>query len=466
MSSRYRTRGNCEVQVVISRPGELEVLMIRGPEGWLLPSITVATGSEAFTVRLNATVHKRFGLHTTLLQTLEYKEADGGHATKAILAMENHNEAWEPSAFGRWLARESLRSASLAEPSHRELVLSWLDLMEGKTTMGSAAPWECPGWLGHAISWIKSHLPDLEVKHGETIRQFGTTPFHYLLEVSTTGGRYYFKAARAIIAHEQPLTCTLADLCPDYMPEVVAQDDQQRWWLMRDVCGSRLPDVGLEDWDEALSALGQLQVTCIDHVDRLRATGCPYMSISSLSRSLDTFFDEALPVIEAAASSPLNRHRIDISALSGRLKELCERLSDFNIPETIGRGDLNFANIQVTRQRVAFIDWAEGYVGNPLFSAFEAINLFGLTRPELKGARSRWRAAYFKPWLHFLSGDELMRAYCLARPLALMWRIIRTSEYRRYPELMMDKTPSIASSQLKRLVLVNQAAYSTRIQET
>lgn len=465
MSTINQTSSEVITYIVINHATKPKVLMLCGENGWSLPTVVPKPHAYKSTIGLNQSIYDTYGIVVTLLQILSHKRAPDTGEESVMYAMNNHSPGWQSPPAGRWINSADLTNLKLATPSHRPLITAWLKELESQSSALPYALWQMPGWFDETMAWMKTQLASRGICLTGTFRQFGVTPVHCLFEISTTSGNLYFKAVRGTLVHEQPLTCALAQLCPQYLPEVVLADDERHYWLTRDIGGERLWDVmDLKRWDEALQTFARLQIDCIAHLDRLYATGCPDWSLTNLAMSIDEFFNATLPeLLSGKAIRQNNERRAGQLALAGRLKELCSRLADYNFPNTIGHGDLNFGNIQVTDNSISFLDWAEGYIGHPLFTAFDVINYFGFRRADLKNRRAQWRMSYFEPWEGHFSADHLMRAYCLARPLALLRGVMRGSQYTLSPERTPEQKAKGIDELLPQVGLIREAAYSSRI---
>jgi hypothetical protein len=451
--------------IVLSRGDNQELLMVREVEKWSLPFLVVTPNNHKLTHNLNKSLFEKYGIVTTLLQTLIVETEPGTNKTIIICTVENHSRHWPLPSRGCWISCNELDSLNLVLPSHRQAIVTWMDRLAKNDNTNTYAPWQFPGWFDKTLAWINTQLVEIGVHTTGDFKQFAATEVHYLLEVSTDKGNFYLKAVRGSLAHEQPLTWLLSQIRPSYFPEVVVADNKQHYWIMRDVGGKRLDETGnLDRWEETLRALAQLQVDCAEHIDRLQATGCPNWMIEVISESIEPFMTVTFPQLGAGISEfPAILKQFNIGDLAQRLKEVCKQLADYQFPNSVGHGDFNFGNVLVTDDRICFIDWAEGYVGHPLFTAFDAINYLGSKRPDLKGVRTKWRKAYFEPWEPHFNIDHLTRAYCLARPLALFRSILRGSQYLLSLRMSQEERDRGINHLLRQFSLMQQAAYSPRI---
>jgi Ser/Thr protein kinase RdoA (MazF antagonist) len=90
--------------------------------------------------------------------------------------------------------------------------------------------------------------------------------------------------------------------------------------------------------------------------------------------------------------------RDDLQALADSLRESVDATAAISIPETIGHLDLNPGNIIISGGRCTFLDWAEAYVGNPLFSLEYLLQHARRAFGECPDLRTKMLAAYCAEW--------------------------------------------------------------------
>ncbi len=173
------------------------------------------------------------------------------------------------------------------------------------------------------------------------------SPSFSLVRFETEGPALWFKAVGEPNQKELPITSTLAQLFPDYVPPVLAARPDWNGWLTREGAGTLLCEAQ-EDalWEGAAAALAELQIDSIDHGARILGTGARDLGAATLSKLIQPFL------------------------LGDRIQSALDALEALGIPETLGHRDLNPGNIIVSPSRCTFLDWAEAYVGNP-FSSLE-----------------------------------------------------------------------------------------------
>lgn len=106
--------------------------------------------------------------------------------------------------------------------------------------------------------------------------------------------------------------------------------------------------------------------------------------------------------------------------LSTHVAELCERLADHRIPETINHGDLNDGNVFLGDGRSIFIDWGDGCVSHPFYSLRTVLVSAEISLGLEENSPELWplRDPYLEPWTRYGSREDLLRALELAGRLA------------------------------------------------
>jgi phosphotransferase family enzyme len=454
------------VYVVIGRGHESKLLMCSGAEGYFLPSVTPNQNAFNFIGGLTEAVKVRYGISATLLQVLTNFIHPDTKTRVIICALENQNSECVPHHECHWVDYKDIRHLVLADPTQQIIIDSWFHKIEERKGYSQCAPWQCKGFFNDIMSWITESLAPLKIYPTESFRQISLTNAHCLFEVSTTEGKFYFKAVREHLTHEQELTRFLAQKYQLHLPRVAAVDAERHWWLMWDVGGEPLDQV--HDpvcWGNALKTFANIQIDNIKQTGNLRAIGTPDWGLEKISANVDRYFIDLTEIISQQPKKSELEATPNYNVIIKRLKELCDKLAGYGIPTSLGHGDFNCGNIQIVDGKCVFIDWAEGYVGHPLFTMFDAINYFGIKRPELKGMRSSWRYAYLDPWTSYFHIDHLTRAYSLARPLALLRRIMRGLDYILAPERSLEEKMNGINIIDYLFQLMIKAAYSSKISE-
>lgn len=211
-----------------------------------------------------------------------------------------------------------------------------------------------------------------------------------IVPIRTSDGAMYLKYVRGAFPHEAPMTRALHDLAPDYVPQVVAGNDDLGCWISRDagseidlrafLRGGHLPELLT-----AHAALQQRAMTGTDWLDQ----GAKDLRTVSWAGHLDAI---------RAARAALDLDQVSpnvIAALNdatGPLHRLAARVDALGTPETMVHMDLRRVNVKLRRGRVRVIDWGDAGLGPafldpvPLYSEITTLNLPPEREAELAAA--------------------------------------------------------------------------------
>ena len=156
------------------------------------------------------------------------------------------------------------------------------------------------------------------------------------------------------------------------MPELLAIDRDRGWMLMADagvpLVGVLARERDLRRWLEVLPQYAQLQLDAIADVDELLSVGVPDRRLDKLPTQYEHLLG-ATPGWPARSCAQLDR-------LRPRVREMCEELAAYGIPETIQHNDLHDGQVFVRGDDYRFLDWAEACISHPFFTM--AITLEGV----------------------------------------------------------------------------------------
>jgi Ser/Thr protein kinase RdoA (MazF antagonist) len=111
--------------------------------------------------------------------------------------------------------------------------------------------------------------------------------------------------------------------------------------------------------------------------------------------------------------------RSDLLALADSLHSAVDAMEALGVPDALGHLDLNPANIVVTADRCAFLDWAEAYVGNPFLSLEYLLQHARRTFGDNSDVRAKMMEAYCERWHGVVSPAVVTEALIFAPLLAV-----------------------------------------------
>ena len=392
------------------------ILMVQETTGWSLPSISL---DEYIWLpnwnRINEVWRGALGQDITALRYLNYKIEESEHQIYAIFVLENHT-AEDVLGKGEWIEYNKLADLSLAIPEQRSIIEGYLTEIEGGTIPDLRPPWQRPGWFDSATKWIEQQVFERDQTLTAPIEYIKNWGISCVLRARTTSGDLYFKEASTLplFADEPPLTRSLAELFPDHMPQVIGIEQQRHWMLLQDFGStvSELDDATAQD--EVFVLYPQLQMQSAEHIDELIAIGC-------LDRRLDKLAAQIDPLLaDEDALADLEPTEIDQARqCAPQLKEMCNTLASYNVPQTLAHGDLHLGNVALKDGKYLFFDWTDSCITHPFI---DMISIF--FREEEEEKKTHFRDIYLSQWTRYEAMEGLLQAWALAEPLSALHQVI------------------------------------------
>lgn len=408
---------------IIPHPHMLQVLMLPASGGWDLPSVTLRGLEGDSWWREVAPVNEAFG---ALLGWRVTTRSCAGVDTftpevGTLFVLELHDLAPAVPRGGRWVDVVGLEALPLAIPAHRSVLLAEFATMTRDLEMTGRLAWTRPGWFTTAAMWLEEHVHAHGLAPVGPVEQVRTWHWSCILQVATTEGVVYLKAAPPIYVYEPVLTQALAQEYPERLAPVLAVEPAQGWLLMAGVGGVKLrqhPDEAkyLPRWEALLRDMTRIQRNYIARVPELVAWGCLDLRPAHLADALDPLLADLAGLLTGRTPELSIGEVATIESLAPQLKQMCVELEGYGIPATLTHGDFHSGNILATENECRVLDWA-GFVGiaHPFCCLSVVFEEHG--DPVI---RARLRDIYLEGWTDYAPLDQLRRAVDLAVPLGLL----------------------------------------------
>jgi hypothetical protein len=368
------------------------------------------------------------------------------------LAAEHLCTRSDPKMPTRWL-----RVAALAE----DLPFEYCDytaiekvtrLCRGEIEGAFAGPFARLGWFYELRTWIDSVVEPIGFHVTGEFRQLNASPTFILLRFETDGPALWFKAVGEPSRREFAITCALAQLFPDHLPPMMATRPGWSGWLSGEVEGKLLSQVEEQaGWERAAAALARLQIESIDRGSQILGAGAHDLGFTVLSELVEPFLNGMEQLMERQTKVPpaiLDRN--DLRALADSLQSALDAMEASGIPDALGHLDLNPGNIIVSADRCVFLDWAEAYVGNPLFSLEYLVQHAQRAFGERSELRTKLTAAYCAEWGNSISAAVIADVLGLAPLLAVFAYAAGTDTWRQ-PQELQDPVAGYLRSLTRRM---------------
>jgi hypothetical protein len=153
----------------------------------------------------------------------------------------------------------------------------------------------------------------------------------------------WFKAVGEQNKREFAITLHLTQFFPEYAPAVLASRADWSAWLSREIEGSSLAEaLDLSQWKHAAESLAKLQIQSIETCDRLLHAGAHDLRLETLLSDVAPFMDLATTLMEEQSKTPPPiLSSADLKVVEWRICDALSRLSQLDIPDTLGNVDLN-----------------------------------------------------------------------------------------------------------------------------
>lgn len=395
-----------------------QVLIRDSNEGYYLPFVEFEDEIEFDDFQtIKAQLELEFGIAVNILHYANYQIDQEQRQIKGVYILEQHIPT-EEIHTGIWCALSTIDNLSFINPEQKSFVRAYLTEIESGNTPKLRPPWAQPGWFGKASAWIDEQLEKLKYKRVGSIEYVRSWSISCVLKVKTTAGTIYFKTASRLplFCDEPVVTKELAKLFPQQIPTVISIDRQRHWLLLEDFGESVGNDVSVEVKQNIYRSFAQIQIGSVAHRDRLLAAGCLDRRLNILQSQVDPLVEDNPALAELLITEIEQLHN-----LAPKLKNLCEQLADYKIPETLVHGDLHLGNVAVHKDRYLFFDWTESCISHPFFDLYE---LFSNTNR----AKQLCRDQYLNQWTQYESSpygtstgfERLLNAWKIAKPLCAL----------------------------------------------
>ena len=259
--------------------------------------------------------------------------------------------------------------------------------------------WLRTGWFDEVDGWIGDRLRDLGlVRAGRTVTMhmwsIGTVLRTPIVDTDGSDSALVLKASCPGFASEPLITELVGSFSQGCTPEVLAVDARRSWMLMREIDDTSYEtdlDRRLELALEAAPLMAGLQLAMIDHLDRLRAVGCPDRTVGPTLDALAALLDDSVE-LETLTPDELRLLREREPAI----RDALSGLDACGIPPALVHGDLHLGNVARSQGHPVIYDWSDACIGHPFVDAAHiALRVREEDRPKVHEVFvAPWREAF------------------------------------------------------------------------
>ena len=397
--------------ILLTDQASTRVLMLATERGWALPYVQIEGGlwigeTDNIIAAIRNTLN--LSINFTILRYASLIVNDDEKWDQIVWVVECHEVLDEPPLNGCWMTGPELAKAALAMPDHRALLVGHLQAPVTDRVPANRVPWAVAGWYREAVTWIEDRL--VELGYGQTgpVEQIKNLSISSILRVPTDRGNVYFKAGAdlPLFVNEPVLMDALGTHFPEYIPQPIRIDPVRRWMLMDDF-GRSMWEQSIETVEEVVSLFAQLQIASAKLVDELLTLGLFDRQLAVLGKQIDELI--AHPLTQSKVEPDILSQ---VQALAPTLKAICDDLATYNLPTTLGHGDMHLGNVARQGDSYLFFDWTDACLMHPFVDVMVPWNL-----REDEAATARLRNAYLAQWTSYEPLDRLQEAWRLSRPL-------------------------------------------------
>lgn len=418
--------------LVIPRNGNSEVLLQLNCGDFALPQVEIPK-QRRIAEFLTKRVKEQWGLDAVCLfdPTLENGTFLDKRRNYHVLEVREPN--WTPPISLRWVKRSSISAETFKSKDQFQILACILQLADAFDSGTKSGPFARTGWMDDLLAWMRPYLVPLGLRLTGSFTQFNASPFFTLIRFQTNASSLWFKAVGEPNLREYEITLSLAESHSRYLPRIIAKKPEWHGWLMAEVEGASLRDVGdLDQWRLAVSTLASLQIDLIGRTNWLLQIGCKDRRLSKILDEIDPFLEVMVEIMQRQPKTPPEiLTKPELLELGRRLKDACHLLESAEVPNTLVHGDFNPANIRVTLDHhCVFLDWAEGYVGPPWVTFEHLLANLRRNHPELTSWEEPLRETYMARWKTVVSSGQISEAMVLTPLIAVLCYALSSDGWR------------------------------------
>ena len=410
--------------LVVNRDGT-EILLKPGDTGLELPRIVIPA-DQRIAAGIVSGVEGQLGLRVIAL----YQVFPQNHA---IGCGDYYHGAVSQSAFPEapggmvWTPIRSVIAESLLQGKDAVAVETLWSRWQAEANCRHSEPFSRPGWFCEVTDWIARSLESHSLFLTGPFRQLNASSTFSLIQFDTNRRPVWFKAVGEPNTREFAVTLALAKICPDYLPEIIANKPAWRAWLTEEAAGTSLAAADCaRPWQSAAERLALLQLLARSRKHQFCESGARDLRSRHLLELVPKFF-AWVQACQLASDGPPEEafQTTDLSTLQDTVIHTLTALDELDIPDTVGHMDLNPQNIFCSESGSIFLDWAESFIGCPFFSFEYLLQHFRRTHFADALSEAELRNVYYAGWRDVLP-PQRVRAGMQLVPLAALFSYAAT----------------------------------------
>jgi hypothetical protein len=436
--------------IVFSQGGAV-LLVRRVGDRFLLPSVGIPR-CQRLAENIISAVRKEWDIKAICLFNPDLISSVASANRDSYQVLECLADAKSPQ-HAEWLPVSLVSEKSFVDPADHVAVQRALTACAVPVGAAALGPFARFGWFTHLQAWIAEIIEPLGLYLTGSFSQLNACPSFSLVRFETNGPAVWFKAVGYPNLREFPITLALARLVPRYLPPILATRTAWHGWLAFEAKGSKLGEPrDVQQWARAACGLANLQIESTAGGGMLINAGAHDLRTSALLKLVRPFLDAMGQIMQTQPTSPpLVLSENDLRLLGERIEEALCSTSDMGIPDALGHLDPNPGNVIVSEDHCVFLDWAEAYVGNPLFTLQYLVE----HSRRMAGFDARTETdvvkTYTERWQLLVSPSKLREALALAELLAVFVYATASDTWRDQARLQNPKVAGYLRSLTRRM---------------
>lgn len=407
-------------RLIVSKEHSTLVLIDGSQGSRRLPSLEIPKWTRV-AESLTCEFKEKWGVDAFCLFDIESPSRDSTGDAVAYQILEVPEDAGPFPDELSWEDATALQRDSRVDPQDREAISSFLREAADYNSGLKPGPFARSGCLQELLSWAVPCCSEVGLQLTGRFRQLNASPSFSLLRLESTESAAWFKAVGEPNTREFKITEALARCVPNHIPAVIATRPDLNGWLMEEVdgpCLGEAPD--WSSWQRTAVALAEIQIASAASLPVLLQAGCRNLRLPKIARCIDPFIEVIGGLMRKQPHTPPPQlSPAQLRTLASRLRAACNQLEALRVPDTLGHSDFNPGNVLVGAKKIVFIDWAEAYVGNPLFTLEYLFAHLRRGGSNFGGWESLLRSSYEQRWQEANKLRDFSEAFSLTPLLAV-----------------------------------------------
>jgi len=425
-------------RLVLVNSAGTDIFLLNRNEQWVLPEIPVPRFSR-FLEEITDQARRTWGVMTTHVFS-NYAAMDGPQ--KFFVVLEIPKSSDQVPGLSKWSIPEA--TLLLQSSEHIQAVEEARSRVLTSDQVETAGPFARLGWIYDLQEWIQK-IPEAGVVRSYS--QMSGSDDRCLARFDTSKKTLWYKAVGKSDPKEYAITSALWKWTPDYLPRILAFDEDRQGWLMESGGETALrQQADFEMWLAIVRRLADMQISSLSRAPELLSRGCIDARISTLLDLERPFFQCMDTLMQQQIKNPpppLTRGELD--EVAGVIRTALWELGALGIPDVIGHSDFNPGNILINR-KITFIDWSAAHVGNPFLTLEYLIAHFRRIRAPLPGEDTLLRQTFLERWSTSFRAEILSKARIFTPLIAVFASAVADNSWRDPALLALPRVPGYLRS--------------------